>query len=339
MGEVLTEKEEMFIKDQEEDLLQLGKNVLLEEAEGIRYVAYTIGKELVEAAKLVYSCSGRVVVSGLGKSGHVARKTAATLASLGTPAFFLHAAEAVHGDLGMVTGDDVAIIFSFSGNTKEILELIPYFKRVGTPIISVTGNKTSKLAEYSDVVLHIPVSKEACPLGLAPTTSTTVMLAVGDAIASIVVKLKGIRPEDFAIYHPGGSLGKRLLLRVCDCMSTGERVPVVSEGVKLKDAIFEITSKGFGTTAVVDENGNLKGIFTDGDLRRTLEKYGVEAFNKPISEVMTLNPKVISPKKLAVEALKLMEENEISVLLVVDDDNKKLVGIVHLHDLLRMGVA
>lgn len=321
----------------DEDLLRFGKQVMLQEAEGIRAVADSLGFELVEAARVVCGCKGRVVVSGLGKSGHVGRKIAATLASLGTPAFFLHAAEAVHGDLGMVTSSDVAILLSFSGNTSEVLALIPYFKRVGTPIIGITGNRSSRLAECSDVLILTPVEREACPLGLAPTTSTTVMLAVGDAIAAMTAKMKGLSPRDFAMFHPAGSLGRRLLLRVSDCMSSGERIPRVREDLPLKDALFEITEKGFGATAVVEESGRLVGIFTDGDLRRVLERFGLGALDRPVREFMTRTPKTISPDRLAVEAVRAMEEHEISVLLVVEGD--VLVGIVHLHDLLRMGVA
>ncbi len=321
----------------DEELLRVGREVLREEAREIAAVAERIGGELVAAARLVCGCGGRVVVSGLGKSGHVARKIAATFASLGIPAFFLHAAEASHGDLGMVRPEDVGLLISNSGETSEVVSLLPYFRRIGAPVICMTGRRESTLAQNADVALEVGVSREADPLGLAPTSSTSVQMAVGDAIAGIAAKLHGLRPEDFALFHPGGSLGRGLLLRVQDVMGTGERLPVTRSDATVRDALFDITSKGYGATAVVDGEGALCGIFTDGDLRRLLERRGIGAMELPVTEGMTESPRTIAPDRLATEALRTMESLEISVLVAVNDGRP--IGILHLHDILQAGIS
>jgi len=318
-------------------LQELGKRILISEAEEIQKAAQRLGGELVEAARAIHDASGRLVVVGMGKSGLIGRKIAATFASLGTPSFFLHAAEGAHGDLGMVCREDVGLFLSNSGETRETLEILPYFKRLGAVIIALTGNSSSRLAKNADIVINTGVTSEADPLGLAPTSSTTLQLAVGDALAGMVTELRGIRKEDFAMFHPGGSLGRRLLLRVQDVMGTGERLPLVEPKTFVREAIFEMTSKGYGAAIVVDEDKRLLGIFTDGDLRRLLEDRGAQGMDLRIQEVMTKEPKSIHPDKLAVEAVHIMEELEISCLAVVEDE--VVVGIVHIHDLLKAGVA
>jgi arabinose-5-phosphate isomerase len=319
------------------DLLEIGRGVIRAEAEELGRAADRLGPEIVKAARLVQSCVGRLVVSGLGKSGLIGRKIAATLASLGTPAFFLHATEGSHGDLGMVRREDVGLFISHSGETREVLELLPFFRRIGAPVIAMTGNLNSRLARNADVVLDAGIRREADPLGLAPTSSTTLQLALGDALSGMVTELRGLCPEDFALFHPGGSLGKKLLLKVEELMGTGERIPIVQDDAAVKRALFEITSKGYGTALVVGQTGSLVGIFTDGDLRRLLEDRGPEGLELPVSDVMTRRPKTIDREKLAAEALALMEHHEISVLAVVEGEIP--VGIIHLHDLLKAGVA
>lgn len=319
------------------DLLEIGRKVILKEAEELTRAAGRFGAELVEAARLVHDCRGRVVVVGLGKSGLIGRKIAATLASLGTPSFFLHAAEGAHGDLGMVCREDVGIFISNSGETREVLEVLPFFRRLGAPVIALTGKVDSRLAKESDLVLSTEIRSEADPLGLAPTSSTTLQLAVGDALAGMVTEIRGLKQEDFALFHPGGSLGRKLLLRVSDVMGGGDRLPVVSLCASVREALFEITSKGYGAVCVIDEAGCLVGIFTDGDLRRLLERTGVQGLDGPIAESMTPHPRTIGVGKLAVEAMRVMEQNEVSVLVAVRDDCP--VGMVHIHDLLKAGVA
>lgn len=320
-----------------EELLSTGKEILTREAAALTSAAAQLGDELVRAAHLVSCCRGRVVVSGLGKSGHVGRKTAATFASLGVPAFFLHAAEGAHGDLGMVCREDVGFFLSNSGETQEVVTLIPYFKRLGAPIIAVTGNSASTLARESEIVLNCHVEREADPLGLAPTSSTTLQMALGDAVAGMATRLLGLKKEDFALFHPGGSLGKRLLLRVRDLMGSGDRLPVTNEKARVRDALFDITSKGYGATAIVDDSGRLVGVFTDGDLRRFIEKEGLQGLDEPVSRGMTTSPRVIAPDKLAVEVVRLVEQWEVSAVIVVEDG--KPVGMVHIHELLKAGVA
>lgn len=320
-----------------EELLKTGRETLLKESQVLNEAAGRVGDELVSAAHLVSRCRGRVVVSGLGKSGHVGRKTAATFASLGVPAFFLHATEGAHGDLGMVCREDVGYFLSNSGETHELIALIPYFKRLGAPIIAVTGNPESTLAREADIVVNCHVDAEADPLRLAPTSSTTLQMALGDAIAGMATLLLGLKKEDFALFHPGGSLGKRLLLRVRDLMGSGDRLPVTNGKARVCDALFDITSKGYGATAIVDDEGRLIGVFTDGDLRRLIEKRGLKGLDLPVSEVMTKHPRVIAPDRLAVEAVRIVEEWEVSALIVVEDE--KPVGMVHIHEILKAGVA
>ena len=319
------------------ELLNAAKELMRTEANEILHSADHIGLEVVNAAREIFACDGRVVVVGLGKSGHVGRKISATLASLGTPSFFLHAAEAFHGDLGMVRREDVGLFISNSGASSEIVALLPHFRRTGAKMIAITGSMTSPLAQHSDIIINAHVDTEGDPLQLAPMSSTTLELAIGDAIATLVATLRGLRREDFAMYHPGGSLGRKLLTQVADVMGTGERLPVIKTGVTVKDALFVITGKGYGAACVVDDDGVLVGIFTDGDLRRLMEKSGNDAFSTRIEDAMTKTPKTISPKALAAEAVRVMEEKEISVLVAVEDG--KPVGIVHIHELLRAGIA
>ena len=324
----------------DESLLKTGRDVILDEAAELTRAADKLNGEWVRAARAIYGCAGRVVVVGVGKSGHVGRKISATLSSLGTPSFFLHAAEGMHGDLGMVCSEDVGIFISNSGITEEILAVVPHFKRLGATVIAITGEENSPLARHADIVVSARVETEADPLRLAPTCSTTLQLVVGDALAGMVTRLRGLRKEDFAVFHPGGTLGRRLLTRVCDVMGPGEQLPKVSVDVSVKDALFEITDKKYGATCVVGEDGELAGIFTDGDLRRLLELNGVEALNRRIEEFMTRTPVTIDAKRLAVEAVREMEEREISVLVVVSEANINMpVGMIHLHELLRNGIA
>ena len=320
-----------------EALLETGRRVLRQEGEELLRAAGRVGDEMVEAARRIAACDGRLVVSGLGKSGLIGRKIAATFASLGTPSFFLHATEGSHGDLGMVCRGDVGLFLSNSGETREVLELLPFFRRIGAPIIAMTGKESSRLAQEADVVLLAAVEREADPLNLAPTSSTTLQLALGDALAGMVTELRGLCQEDFALFHPGGALGRKLLLRVEDLMGSGERLPRVERGATVSEALFEMTSKGYGATAVTDEEGFLVGIFTDGDLRRFLERSLHPSMDAPIEEAMTLSPKTIAPDRLAAEAVLLMERHEVSVLVAVRQG--KPVGIIHLHELLKAGLA
>ena len=319
------------------ELLNSARELMRTEAGEILSASERLSPEIVNAARLIYQCEGRVVVVGLGKSGHVGRKISATLASLGTPSFFLHAAEAAHGDLGMVRREDVGLFISNSGASSEMVSLLPHFRRIGAKMIAITGVMTSPLAEYSDIVLDAHVDSEGDPLQLAPMSSTTLELVMGDALATLVTILRGLRREDFALFHPGGTLGRKLLTRVRDVMGTGESLPVVLEGVSVKDALFVITSKGYGTVCITDFSGNLTGIFTDGDLRRLMERLGAGAFDALIQDAMTKTPKTISPDALAAEAVRVMERNEVSVLVAVEEG--KPVGIVHIHELLKAGIA
>ncbi|TMS57249.1 KpsF/GutQ family sugar-phosphate isomerase [Imbroritus primus] len=319
-----------------ERALSLARETLQIEGEAVLALRDRLTPDFAVAVALLLNCTGRVVVSGIGKSGHVARKTAATLASTGTPAFFVHPAEASHGDLGMVTRDDVFVAFSNSGETRELLTIVPIIKRIGASLIAVTGNAHSSLAELSDAHLDARVDKEACPLNLAPTASTTAALALADALAVSVLDARGFGEEDFARSHPGGALGRKLLTHVRDVMRTGNAVPQVRETTPLAHALMEITRKGMAMTAVVDPQGRAVGVFTDGDLRRLLETT-VDWKNLPISEVMHANPLHIGPDQLAVEAVELMEEHRINQLLVTDDTGL-LVGAVHIHDLTRAKV-
>jgi len=324
--------------------LQLASATLTIEADAIQALNHRLSTEsddsFIRAVSLLLNCPGRVVVSGIGKSGHIARKIAATFASTGTPAFFVHAAEAAHGDLGMVTADDVFIAISYSGEAVELLSVMPLIKRMGTHFIAITGNPQSQLAKLADIHLNAHVDKEACPLNLAPTASTTVTLALGDALAVAVLDASDFRQEDFARSHPGGALGRRLLTHVNEVMRTGDQIPVVSSDCSLVTALLEITKKGIAMTAVVDafnhESNQLVGIFTDGDLRRLLEQ-SHDFNNVKIADVMHRNPHTIQPDQLAVEAVKVMEMYRINQLLVADADGK-LVGALHIHDLTRAKV-
>jgi arabinose-5-phosphate isomerase len=319
------------------NILELARKVLAIEASEIEALAKRLDANFEQAVKLILHCQGRVVVSGMGKSGHVGRKIAATLASTGTPAFFMHPAEASHGDLGMITQGDVVIALSNSGESDEILNILPTIKRLGAKIISITGKATSTLAKESSVHLSAEVSQEACPLGLSPTASTTAALALGDALAICVLDCRDFSAEDFARSHPGGNIGRRLLTRVKDVMRTGDAVASVSIDASLNAAIQEMTKKGMGLTAIVDEHHRPIGIFTDGDLRRAFSS-GVNASTAKISDIMHANPSTIQTNRLAIEALEIMEQRKIHNFLVVDE-NQKLVGAFNMHDLLRAKVV
>ncbi|ALD89569.1 KpsF/GutQ family sugar-phosphate isomerase [Cupriavidus gilardii] len=319
-----------------ERALELARHTLQIEADAVAALSSRLTPDFARAVQLVLECSGRVVVSGIGKSGHIGRKVAATLASTGTPAFFVHPAEASHGDLGMITRDDVLVAFSNSGETSELLSIVPIVKRIGAKLISVTGNVESNLAQLADAHLDARVDKEACPLNLAPTASTTAALALGDALAVAVLDARGFGEEDFARSHPGGALGRKLLTHVRDVMRTGNAVPEVRESTPLAQALMEITRKGMAMTAIVDAGGRAIGVFTDGDLRRLLETPR-DWKTVPIGEVMHANPFTVGPDQLAVEAVQIMEANRINQLLVVDAD-QRLVGALHIHDLTRAKV-
>ena len=316
--------------------LEAGRRVLEIEARAVLGLADRLDANFVRAAEIVYGCKGRVVVSGMGKSGHVARKIASTLASTGTPAFFVHPAEASHGDLGMVTRDDVMIALSNSGESGELLVIVPLIKRMGGKLIAMTGNPNSSLAREADVHLDAHVAEEACSLGLAPTASTTAALALGDALAVTLLEARGFGKEDFARSHPGGSLGRRLLTHVRDIMRTGEAVPCVPETASFAEAILEISRKGMGMTAVTQDARRVVGIFTDGDLRRALEKGG-DVRTMSLINLMTPNPRFVRQDQLAAEAADLMEQFKISQLLVLDAE-RNLVGALNTHDLMRAKV-
>lgn len=317
-------------------LLALAANVLDIEARAVDALKARLDDSFVAACELCMATPGRVVVTGMGKSGHVSNKIAATLASTGTPAFFMHPAEASHGDLGMITSQDLLLAISYSGETAEVVTILPMVKRMGAKLLSMTGNPKSTMAQAADVHLDISVEEEACPLKLAPTASTTATLAMGDALAVALLEKRGFTAEDFARSHPSGTLGKRLLLRVSDVMRTGDRIPAVNAGVTLRDALLEMTDKGLGMTAIVDDQNSILGIYTDGDLRRTLDA-GSDILTTTIREVMHANCKTTSADVLAAEALHLLEENKITSLLVADDDGK-LVGALNIHDLFREGL-
>jgi len=318
--------------------LALARQVLTTEAAAITALTARLAAPFVDAIALVLRCRGRVVVSGIGKSGHIARKLAATLASTGTPAFFVHPAEAGHGDLGMITPDDVVVMLSNSGETDELTLLTPHLKRQGAALIAITGNEKSSLAQSSDVHLDAAVDAEACPLGLAPTASTTAMLALGDALALALLDARGFKVEDFARAHPGGALGRKLLTRVEDIMRTGRELPIVNSGATLAQAVVEMSGKGMGMTAVVNAGGTVAGIFTDGDLRRCLDRVR-DVSATPIADVMTRTPRLIEASRLAIDCVDVMEAPpKVSQLLVVDASGR-LVGALHLHDLFRARVV
>jgi arabinose-5-phosphate isomerase len=320
-------------------MLDIAKRVLQIEADAILALQQRLDGDFTRAIDILIACQGKVVVTGMGKSGLICQKIAATMASTGTPTFFLHPAEGIHGDLGMLSRGDVVIAVSYSGETEEVCRILPVIKRMGLPLITMSGKPKSTLGIAGDVHLDISVAEEACPLGLAPTASTTATLAMGDALAVVLLNQRGFRAEDFAMFHPGGALGKKLLLRVEDLMHVAGDIPLVSPDTLLRDALFEITSKKLGVTGVVDSEGALSGVFTDGDLRRIMER-GLETLQLPIADVMSTAPKRILRRNLAAKALQIMEHHSITSLFVFEDEQSRIpIGIIHLHDLLKAGVV
>lgn len=323
--------------DESQQLKSLGLAVIDTELEAIKALRDRIDTEFVRACQYLLQCQGRIVVIGMGKSGHIGGKIAATLASTGSPAFFVHPGEASHGDLGMITEKDVVLALSNSGETSEILTILPLIKRLGVPLIALTGRGNSTIASCANVHIDVSVDKEACPLGLAPTSSTTVALVMGDALAIALLEARGFTAEDFALSHPGGDLGRRLLLRVSDIMHTGDSIPAVKHSALISHALVEMTNKGLGMTAVKADDGTIAGIFTDGDLRRVLAQT-VDVHTTTIADFMTTNCKTAHPHMLAAEVLELMQRHKINALLITDD-NHQLVGAINMHDLLRAGVV
>jgi arabinose-5-phosphate isomerase len=321
-----------------DNILDIAKKVLKTEAEAINALIDKLNGNFEKAVEMIYQCKGRVVVTGMGKSGLVGKKIAATLASTGTPAFFLHPAEASHGDIGMVTERDIIIAISYSGETNELTGLVPFLKRFRVNLISLTGNTNSTLAKASDVTLDISVKEEACPMGIVPTASTTATMAMGDAIAVSLLVKRGLNEEAFAFYHPGGSIGKKFFIKVKDLMHSGDRLPVVSFEMPVSKALIEVSSKRLGHAIVADKDGLIAGVLTDGDVRRGLEKWGGKLFEMTAGEIMTTNPKMISEDELAAKALSVMESYSISALIVPDAEGKPL-GIIHLHDILKQGIV
>jgi arabinose-5-phosphate isomerase len=319
-----------------ERMCALGLAVLETEAEALHGLRERIGDAFVAACRHMLACSGRIVVVGMGKSGHIGGKIAATLASTGTPAFFVHPGEASHGDLGMITTQDVVLALSNSGETDEILTILPIIKRLDVPLVALTGNPASALGRQATVCLDVSVAREACPLGLAPTASTTAALGMGDALAVALLEARGFGADDFARSHPAGRLGRRLLLLVDDLLHTGSDLPVISESARVAEALFEMSAKRLGMTAVVDEHGELTGIFTDGDLRRGLDR-DIDVHNTRVADAMTRDCKTVAPGTLAAEALQMMQTHKINALLVVDEQRRP-VGALNIHDLLRSGV-
>jgi len=319
-------------------LKELGRAVLQTEAEAVRTLEARVDDAFVTACRHMLACAGRIVVLGMGKSGHIGNKIAATLASTGTPAFFVHPGEASHGDLGMITERDVVLALSNSGETEEILTLLPLLRRLDVPLVTLTGNPASRLAQAATANLDVTVPREACPLGLAPTASTTAALAMGDALAVALLESRGFTEEDFARSHPGGRLGRRLLLRIEDIMHKGETIPRVAAAASLSEALLEMTRKGLGMTTVVDEDNRVVGIFTDGDLRRLLDHGEVAIHELAVGDVMVTGCTTIAPEKLAAEALQIMERRQINALPVTDGDGR-LCGALNMHDLLRAGVV
>jgi arabinose-5-phosphate isomerase len=317
--------------------LREGKRVLGIEARAVQALIDRLDDRFVQAVDLLYGCKGKVVVSGMGKSGLVGQKIAATMASTGTPAFFLHPAEGIHGDLGMVGRYDALVAISNSGEVQEVLQLLPYMERMGIPIVAMTGRPSSTLAKHSNVVLDVSVSEEACPMGLAPTASTTATLALGDALALALLQRRGFKEEDFAQFHPGGALGRRLLVRVKDLMHAGPDVPTVEESATGTTAMLEMTAKKLGMTTVVDRAGALSGVITDGDLRRFIQRGG-DFLKATASELASRNPKSIGPDDLAAKAVEMMERHSITTLVVIEGA-QKIVGVIHLHDLLKNGIV
>ena len=319
------------------NLLAMAKQVIDIEAQACQALGARLDHHFITACELILKCDGRVIVTGMGKSGHIGGKIAATLASTGTPAFFVHPGEASHGDLGMITRRDVVIALSNSGETAEMLAILPVIKRLGAPLIALTGRPQSTLAKAAEAHLDVSVEREACPLNLAPTASTTAALVMGDALAVALLDARAFQPEDFALSHPGGALGRRLLLRVQDVMHTGEHIPMVMYNQTIKQALIVISSGGLGMTTIVDEQQKLLGLFTDGDLRRILDQDEYD-LNQPIERVMIRNPRTCTQDKLAAEALAIMERDKINGLIVVDE-HANVIGALNMHDLLRAGVA
>ncbi len=321
-----------------DSLLDIAKKVLMTEADAVAGLIENLNSDFEKAVDMIYKSKGRVVVTGMGKSGLIGKKIAATLSSTGTPAFFMHPAEASHGDLGMVTSDDVIISISNSGETEELIGLIPFLKRFNVGLISMTGNAASTLAKTSDVNLDVSVKEEACTLGVVPTASTTATLAMGDAVAVALLIKRGFKEEDFALFHPSGTLGKKLLITVKDLMHSGDALPLISPETSLTEAVMAISSKRLGLTVVSDADKKIHGIITDGDVRRGIEKWGKAFFDMKAKEVMTINPRTISEDELAAKALSVMEKLSITSLLVPDRDGR-VSGIIHIHDILRQGIA
>jgi arabinose-5-phosphate isomerase len=319
-----------------EKVQALARKVLATEAQAVTALAERIDDLFSAACQLCMDCRGRIVVTGMGKSGHIGNKIAATLASTGSPAFFVHSGEASHGDLGMITGEDLVLAVSNSGETKEIITILPLIKRLAVPMIALTGNPDSTLAKAAEVNLDVSVAEEACPLQLAPTASTTATLAMGDALAVALLESRGFTEEDFARSHPGGSLGRRLLLHVDDLMHKGDLIPMVPVGTPLSEGLLEMSRKGLGMTAIVDQDGKLAGVFTDGDLRRSLDSE-VDIHTTCVEQVMTKNGKTVRPEMLAAEVVHLMDTHKITALIVVDE-NDKVIGALNVHDLLRAGI-
>ncbi len=321
------------------NILHEAKKVIMAEAEAVAALADRLDSSFEQSVKMILASKGRVVLSGMGKSGLIGQKISSTMASTGTPAFFLHPAEGIHGDLGMIMSGDVVIGISNSGETEELLRILPVIKRLGAGLIAMSGNQDSNLARSADIFLDVSVKEEACPLGLAPTSSTTATLAMGDALAVALLMERGFKAEDFAIFHPGGALGKKLLLRVEDLMHCGDAIPLVGEDVLMKEALFVITSKGLGVAGVTDSQGCLKGVITDGDLRRCLEK-GLDILNISAGSMMHLHPKRILKRELAAAALQLMERHSITTLFAFKNEHDHVpCGIIHLHDILKAGIA
>lgn len=325
------------MKAQASRLQTLGLAVINTEIQAVSALRTRINDEFVRACQLMLACKGRIVVTGMGKSGHIGGKIAATLASTGTPAFFVHPGEASHGDLGMITSQDVVLALSNSGETTEILTILPIIKRLAVPLIAMVGNRESSLAKWATVYIDVAVAREACPLGLAPTASTTTTLVMGDALAVSMLEARGFTCDDFALSHPGGRLGKRLLLRVSDIMHSGQEAPTIDETAKVVDALLEMTTKKLGMTAVVSHQQRVVGVFTDGDLRRMLEK-NMNIHHTQITQVMTANCTTIKADILAAEAMRVMQEKKINALLIVDGQHK-LSGILNIHDLVRAGIV
>lgn len=323
-----------------EQMLEQARNALRMEADAILELVPRVDEHFSAAVEMILDCPGRVVITGMGKSGIIGRKMAATFASTGTPSFYLHPAEGIHGDLGMVTDSDVVIALSNSGETGEVLHILPSLRRIGAKLIAMVGSEESSLAKNSDITLNVGITKEACPLGLAPTSSTTAALAFGDALALALLSQRKFTASQFAVFHPGGSLGRKLLLTVKDIMHSGKDNPIVNGAMIVQDALFVITDKGLGAVSVVDDQGVMIGVLTDGDIRRGLSK-GVDFLKQPVTELMTKNPKTITQEKLAAQALHLMESNRpkpITVLPVVDE-HKHVIGLLHMTDLVRQGVV